>query len=248
MEPGNGDEGASIVEMTGMLHDILPGIQSVVTDGVLHHKHINPLMKRGLLICNKQTRAPKNGRNAVLVGDRYEKSHHIETVEIDHHRSKCRHRLYGIGGDVYEQSINDSGEETFTLLDGRTIRRQRNGYTDWYRSVTIKCRRCGGKTAHNISLLEQEGDALKRSEYLRQLPMTDENFSRMYGFRPDSECGNNRIEQAFYLNRMPAYGHHNQSMLLLMHAGQINAEAWHIHLSRLIDNGLLDVPDDPIAA
>lgn len=36
-------------------------------------------------------------------------------------------------------------------------------------------------------------------------------------------------------------GHHNQSMRMLMHAAQINAEAWHIHTSRLADNGLLSI-------
>jgi len=134
-------------------------------------------------------------------------------------------------------------------LTGRTVRRKRKNYTDWYRLIDINCNRCGGKQGHAIALTSQEGDTFKRSEYLRQVPSTDKHFKRAYGFRPDAESGNKDIEEAWHLKRMPAWGWHNQSLRMLLHAGQVNAEAWAIHLSRLADHDRLDpVDDDPQVA
>lgn len=74
-------------------------------------------------------------------------------------------------------------------------------------------------------------------------------LTRVYGFRPDAESGKKDIEEAWHLKRMPAGGWHNQSLRMLLHAGQVNAEAWAIHLSRLADHGRLDpVDDDPQVA
>ena len=135
------------------------------------------------------------------------------------------------------------------LLPGRTIRRPRKGYTDWYRLVDLDCSRCGGKKGHAIPLTSQKGDTFKRSEYLRQVPMTDKQFKRAYGFRPDAESGNKDIEEAWHLKRMPAWGWHNQSLRMVLHAGQVNAEAWAIHLTRLADHHELDpVEGDPQVA
>jgi hypothetical protein len=44
---------------------------------------------------------------------------------------------------------------------------------------------------------------------------------------------------------MPAYGHHNQPLRMLLHAAQINAEAWHIHAGRLAHHDLLPDPEPP---
>ncbi|MCW2835578.1 MAG: hypothetical protein JWN68_3531 [Nocardioides sp.] len=72
--------------------------------------------------------------------------------------------------------------------------------------------------------------------------MTDSDFKRVYGYRPDAESGNKDIEEAWHLKRMPAWGWHNQSLRMLLHAGQVNAEAWRIHLERLWDHGNLTTP------
>lgn len=251
MTPDDADEAAAIGRITDGLLDRLPGIQTIVMDGIYRHTHIDPYMKKGLLVVNKPAQGRKGADNSLKVGDRWEKSHHIETVEIPVGNSGhiCRHRIYGIGGAPYEQKVNAAGEAEFVALTGRTIRRKRQSYTDWYRSIDITCTRCGGKPKHRIPLTSQKGDTYKRSEYLRQVPMTDEHFKRAYGFRPDAESGNKDIEEAWHLNRMPAWGWHNQSLRMLLHAGQVNAEAWAIHLSRLADHDRLDsIDDDPRAA
>ena len=250
MSPEDGDEAAAIGRITDGLLDRLPGIQTIVMDGIYSHVHIDPYMKKGLLVVNKPTRGPKNGRNSVKIGDRWEKSHHIETVEVPYSGGVCRHRIYGIGGAPYEQKVNAAGTPDLVALEGRTIRRPGGKDSfNWYREVNIDCTKCGGKQAHRITLVSRPDDTFKRSEYLRQVPMTDKHFKRVYGFRPDAESGNKDIEEAWHLKRMPAWGWHNQSLRMLLHAGQVNAEAWAIHLSRLADHGLLDALDDgPLVA
>lgn len=250
MRPEDGDEGAAIGRITDGLLDRLPGIQTIVMDGIYRHAHIDPYMKKGLLVVNKPQQGRKGGQNSVKVGDRWEKSHHIETIEVAHGNGRvCRHRVYGIGGAPYEQKVNAAGEPDYVALPGRTVRRKRKTYTDWYRLIDVTCTRCGGKQGHAIPLTSQDDDTYLRSEYLRQVPMTDEHFKRAYGFRPDAESGNKDIEEAWHLKRMPAWGWHNQALRMLLHAGQVNAEAWAIHLDRLAEHDRLDPDDgDPRAA
>ncbi len=249
MSPDDGDEAAAIGRITDGLLARLPGIQTIVMDGIYRHVHIDPYMKNGLLVVNKPQQGRKGSENSVKVGGRWEKSHHIETIEVPFGAGLCRHRIYGIGGAPYEQKVNAAGGVQFVPLNGRTIRRQRTNYTDWYRVIDITCTRCGGKQGHAIPLTSQKGDTFKRSEYLRQVPMTDDHFKRAYGFRPDAESGNKDIEEAWHLKRMPAWGWHNQALRMLLHAGQVNAEAWAIHLDRLAEHDQLDpVDDDPQAA
>ena len=243
MTPTDHDEGRAIVDIVNSLADLLPGLQTVVVDGILHHAHIDPLMRRGLMVVNKPTQGRKGARSTVKIGDRHEKSHHIGTYEKTGKHGTCRHRLFGIGGAVYQTTADDQGNEAHTLLKQRTIRRlgAKNEF-NWYRSVDIGCPRCGGVEGHSVPLIAQDDDGFLRSEYVRQMAITDNAFARTYGFRPDSESGNNGIEQAWYLKRMPAYGHHNQSLRMILHAAQINAEAWHIHTGRLAHHDLLPDP------
>jgi len=243
MTPTDHDEGRAIVDIVNSLADLLPGLQTVVVDGILHHAHIDPLMRRGLMVVNKPTQGRKGARSTVKIGDRHEKSHHIGTYEKTGKHGTCRHRLFGIGGAVYQTTADDQGNEAHTLLKQRTIRRPgaKNEF-NWYRSVDIGCPRCGGVEGHSVPLIAQDDDGFLRSEYVRQMAITDNAFARTYGFRPDSESGNNGIEQAWYLKRMPAYGRHNQSLRMILHAAQINAEAWHIHTGRLAHHDLLPDP------
>jgi len=152
MSPEDADEAAAIARITDGLLNRLPGIQTIVMDGIYRHTHIDPYMKKGLLVVNKPQQGRKGAENSVKVGDRWEKSHHIETVEVPFGAGVCRHRIYGIGGAPYEQTVNAAGEAEFVALPGRTLRRKRKTYTDWYRVVDITCTRCGGKQEHRIPL------------------------------------------------------------------------------------------------
>jgi hypothetical protein len=166
-------------------------------------------MRQDLLIVNKPTQAPA-GRG-VTVGKRHEKVHHLETISI----SRCRHRIFAIGGALYEQRTDDTGTQTYQPIKSYTLRRRRSTYTDWYRSATLECARCGGFKNKTFSLLQTPQDThakFLRSEYLRQIAPTDSDFPRIYGFRPNSESANNGTEQAWHLRRIPGYGWDNQAL------------------------------------
>ena len=64
-----------------------------------------------------------------------------------------------------------------------------------------------------------------RCEYLRIVPTTSAEHARLYGMRQDTESLNAQLERAFYGQRMPAWGVHNQSVIVLMSALAENAWA-----------------------
>lgn len=71
-----------------------------------------------------------------------------------------------------------------------------------------------------------------RAEYLRLLPCSGEH-RRIYSMRADTESLNATLERAFYGQRLPAWGSHNQTVTVLLAAIAENAWArhvWHQHL------------------
>ena len=70
-------------------------------------------------------------------------------------------------------------------------------------------------------------NALPR-DYLCVLPPTDPDYSRVYGIRADTESLNAQFERAFYNRRLPAWGLHNQTVIVLMTALAQNAWGRHI--------------------
>lgn len=55
-----------------------------------------------------------------------------------------------------------------------------------------------------------------RSDYLRVLPPTDPDYSRVYGMRADTESLNAQFERAFDNRRLAAWGLHNQTVSVMM--------------------------------
>jgi hypothetical protein len=64
-----------------------------------------------------------------------------------------------------------------------------------------------------------------RAEYLRVTPATAESHRRLYGMRQDTESLNAQLERAFYGQRLPAWGVHNQTTIVLFAALAENAWA-----------------------
>jgi hypothetical protein len=67
-----------------------------------------------------------------------------------------------------------------------------------------------------------------RCEYLRVVPTTSPHHKRLYGMRQDTESLNAQLEHAFYGQRLPAWGVHNQTAVVLLAAIAENAWARHI--------------------
>lgn len=64
-----------------------------------------------------------------------------------------------------------------------------------------------------------------RTEYLRIAPATSLDHRRLYGMRQDTESLNAQLERAFYGQRLPAWGVHNQTGIVLLAAVAENAWA-----------------------
>ena len=67
-----------------------------------------------------------------------------------------------------------------------------------------------------------------RCEYLRVVPTTGEQHKRLYGMRQDTESLNAQLERAFYGQRLPAWGVHNQTVIVLLAAQAENSWARHV--------------------
>ena len=71
-----------------------------------------------------------------------------------------------------------------------------------------------------------------RAEYLRLLACTGPEHRRVYGTRADTESLNATLERAFYGQRLPSWGPHNQTVTVLLAALAENAwtrHTWHRH-------------------
>ncbi|MDQ6934632.1 MAG: hypothetical protein M3130_05015, partial [Actinomycetota bacterium] len=82
-----------------------------------------------------------------------------------------------------------------------------------------------------------------RTEYLRITPTTTTHHARLYGMRQDSESLNNQLERAFYGRRLPAWGVHNQTSIVLLAAVAENAWARHVFHTEAHRQHEYDPPD-----
>ncbi len=77
-------------------------------------------------------------------------------------------------------------------------------------------------------LLTVAGDTtarFNRCEYLRAVPTTSPRHRQLYAMRQDTESLNAQLERAFYGQRLPAWGVHNQTTIVLLAALADNAWA-----------------------
>jgi hypothetical protein len=69
-----------------------------------------------------------------------------------------------------------------------------------------------------------------RTEYLRVAPATSADHRRLYGMRQDTESLNAQLERAFYGQRLPAWGVHNQTAVVLL--ATLADNAWALKIWR----------------
>jgi len=90
-------------------------------------------------------------------------------------------------------------------------------------------------------LLPVTGDTtarFNRCEYLRVVPTTSPRHRKLYGMRQDTESLNAQLERAFYSSRLPAWGAHNQTTIVLLAALADNAwtrRVWYDEVRRQAD-------------
>ncbi len=92
---------------------------------------------------------------------------------------------------------------------------------------------CPGHPDHDwweplLPVANDQAARFNRSEYLRAVPTTSTRHAQLYGMRQDTESLNAQLERAFYGQRLPAWGVHNQTVIVLLAAQAENSWARHI--------------------
>ena len=143
------------------------------------------------------------------------------------------HQLWAAAGTLFEQIItSDGGSEFVELVRHQTKRdttRRKDGTVrhQFYARYTLPCPR-GADHDWWEPLLPVADDAVtrfNRCEYLRVVPTTSPRHRQLYGMRQDTESLNAQLERAFYGQRLPAWGVHNQTVVVLLAALADNAWA-----------------------
>ena len=154
-----------------------------------------------------------------------------------HREAACGgHQLWAAAGTLFEQVITAEGETEHRELTRHQTKRDTTRHKDgtvrhqFYSRYTMNC------PAHPDHdwwepLLKTAEDAkakFNRTEYLRIAPTTGKDHRRLYGMRQDTESLNAQLERAFYGQRLPAWGVHNQTTIVLLAALAENSWARHV--------------------
>jgi len=114
----------------------------------------------------------------------------------------------------------------------RDTTRRRNGTSrhQFYARYTLPC---PGGTDHDwweplLPVADDTNTRFNRCEYLRIVPTPSLRHRLLYGMSQDTESLNAQLERAFYGQRLPAWGVHNQTTIVLLAALAGNAWARHV--------------------
>ena len=146
------------------------------------------------------------------------------------------HQLWASAGTLFEQILNADGQSEYRELTRHQTKRDTTRHKDgtvrhqFYARYTLSC---SGRADHGwweplLNTAEDSKAKFNRAEYLRITPTTGLDHRRLYGMRQDTESLNAQLERAFYGQRLPAWGVHNQTTVVLLAAVAENAWARHV--------------------
>ena len=208
------------------------GVDAVLIDGAVQGKAIDTIQTElGILVVSPPRRSDGKRKKAVPMphnpGERYEAT----VVPYD---AKHPARDWACGGPVliasagtlWTQQRLDNGTLTYTPVTRGQIKRQTYTHSDGTTRYTFSikltidtCPECGHTHTWWESLTGKKSDEkskFNRAQYLRAYtPADPDEWSRVYHMRGDVESNNARIEVAWHGQRMPAWGVHNQSIVML---------------------------------
>jgi hypothetical protein len=231
-----GGEGRVFTELATDLSRRSPGIHAYTADGAWRGKHLQAV--QGDTGCGVITPARRLiSRNGGISIGRY--SFAAQPLPWSRRRqareAACGgHQLWAAAGTLFEQMVQSDGSSEFVELRRRQTKRDVTRHKDgtvrhqFYARYSLPCRRNGEDHTWWEPLLavaDDEKAKFNRCEYLRIVPTTTPEHARLYGMRQDTESLNAQLERAFYGQRLPAWGVHNQTVVVLMSAFAENAWA-----------------------
>lgn len=231
-----GGEAQVFVKLAQTLANQSGGIQAFAVDGAWRGTHLKAVQSTtgcGVVTPPRRLTAKRGG---ITVG-RY--SYAAKPLPWSPRRARREatcggHQLWAAAGTLFEQVIDVDGNSTFLELHRhqtkRDVTRRRDGSEthQFYARYSLTCSKT--ESVHDwweplLPIASDVANKFNRCEYLRIVPATSEEHERLYGMRQDTESLNAQLERAFYGQRIPAWGVHNQTVVVLMSALAENAWA-----------------------
>ncbi len=221
-----GGEGRVFTDLATDLTRRGPGIHAFTADGAWRGTHLNQIQTdTGCgVIAPARHRTTRNG-GIRMNGQGYA----AQPLPWSRRRIKREeacggHQLWAAAGTIFEQVINTDGESEYREVTRhqtkRDTTRHKNGGRrhQFYARYTLPC---PGHPDHDwweplLTTTEDTTAKFNRTEYLRITPATSKAHQRLYGMRQDTESLNAQLERAFYGQRLPAWGVHNQTTVVLL--------------------------------
>ena len=241
-----GGEGRVFTDLATDLADRTSGIHAFTADGAWRGTHLETIQRDtgcGVIAPARHLTAARGG---ITLGRHSfaAKSLPWSTRRIRRETGCGGHQLWACAGTLYEQIIAVDGTSQYTEVSRHQIKRDTTRHTDgtrrhqFYARYTLPCHRTG--TTHTwweplLAVATDSTAKFNRAEYLRVVSTHSDQHRRLYGMRQDTESLNAQLERAFYGQRLPAWGVHNQTTIVLMAAFAENAWArqiWHTELQR----------------
>jgi hypothetical protein len=236
-----GGEGQVFANLARDLARRTDGIQAFTVDGAWRGTHLTQVQTDtgcGVITPARRLTA-KNG--GITIG-RYSyaaKPLPWSTKRALREASCGGHQIWAAAGTLFEQIIDVEGNSQFNELHRhqtkRDITRRKDGSRahQFYAHYSMPCSRT--QTVHTwweplLPIASDNETKFNRCEYLRVVPALSEKHQRVYGMRQDTESLNAQLERAFYGMRLPAWGVHRQTAVVLCAA--LAENAWALAVSR----------------
>ena len=233
-----GGEGRVFTDLALDLARRAAGIHAYTADGAWRGTHLNQIQTatgRGVIA---PARRRTGSRGGILIDGVGHAAQPLPWSRRRIHReAACAgHQLWAAVGTLFEQIINAEGEIEYRELRRHQTKRDTTRHKDgsvrhqFYGRYTLSC---PGHPGHDwweplLNTAEDAKSKFNRTEYLRIAPTTGKEHRRLYGMRQDAESLNAQLERAFYGQRLPAWGVHNQTTIVLLAAVAENAWARHV--------------------
>lgn len=230
-----GGEGRVFTDLALDLAARSTGIHAYTADGAWRGTHLNQIQTAtgcGVIAPPRRRTAKRGGIMVDGVG------HAAQPLPWSRRRVSREaicggHQLWAAAGTLFEQVMNADGKAEYRELTRHQTKRDTTRHKDrtvrhqFYGRYMLPC---PGHPDHEwweplLTTAEDAKSKFNRTEYLRITPTTSQDHRRLYGMRQDTESLNAQLERAFYGQRLPAWGVHNQTTVVLLAAVAENAWA-----------------------
>jgi hypothetical protein len=239
-----GGEGRVFTDLALDLARRSTGIHAYTADGAWRGTHLERVQTAtgcGVITPGRRLAARHGG---ITIGDH---SYAAQPLPWSRRRAQREagcggHQLWAAAGTLFEQVITADGASEFIELTRHQTKRDTPRRKDgsvrhqFYARYTLPCAHDGDHAWWEPLLPVGDDDKARfnRCEYLRVVPTNNPVHRRLYGMLQDTESLNAQLERAFYGQRLPAWGVHNQTTVVLLAALADNAWARHVWTSEIL--------------